>query len=455
MTSATARMCSAPTSAPAGPISRTASRSASRRRKRAASGIIVYNRKEGRALGEVTKFLVYNARKRQEGGDRADTYFRRTECVAGVQDMRFQELMPDVFHWLGIRRIDRWVSMSNIKHDALLGAGDRGGRAGADPRGAGAARRPGRDRGEKGGRLFRPGRRAEPRAVAPHQGPCASARDRALGALPAERRRGARALRASSLPRPSAARPGISGWCPSGSTMRSSRVVAVTRRRYPDLAVPFHSRWRHFAAGGVDRAALVAPGADRAETARARLDLAIVSVLLDAGAGPRWHYREAETGLVAGALRGAGGRQPAGDAGRAVLGRSGRAVARRCGGAGGDLGRAARPRVPASRRTIRSPGWRAGRRCCAGWARSSRGAAGAVRRPGAARQSLRFLAAAREPGCRRRRCCASCCARSGRSGPAGSALDGVPLGDCGRHSRGARRRASCRFTSSASGSPIR
>jgi GTP cyclohydrolase II len=86
-------------------------------------GIIVYNRKEGRALGEVTKFLVYNARKRQLGGDRADTYFRRTECVAGVQDMRFQELMPDVFHWLGIRRIDRWVSMSNLKRDALTGQG--------------------------------------------------------------------------------------------------------------------------------------------------------------------------------------------------------------------------------------------------------------------------------------------------------------------------------------------
>jgi GTP cyclohydrolase II len=86
-------------------------------------GIIVYNRKEGRALGEVTKFLVYNARKRQLGGDRPDTYFRRTECVAGVQDMRFQELMPDVFHWLGIRRIDRWVSMSNLKRDALQAQG--------------------------------------------------------------------------------------------------------------------------------------------------------------------------------------------------------------------------------------------------------------------------------------------------------------------------------------------
>lgn len=87
------------------------------------TGLVVYNRKEGRALGEVTKFLVYNARKRQKGGDTADKYFERTECVAGVQDMRFQELMPDVFHWLGIRRIDRFMSMSDLKHDALVRQG--------------------------------------------------------------------------------------------------------------------------------------------------------------------------------------------------------------------------------------------------------------------------------------------------------------------------------------------
>jgi GTP cyclohydrolase II len=87
------------------------------------AGLIVYNRKEGRALGEVTKFLVYNARKRQPGGDQAATYFERTECVAGVQDARFQQLMPDVIHWLGVRRIDRFVSMSNMKHDALINAG--------------------------------------------------------------------------------------------------------------------------------------------------------------------------------------------------------------------------------------------------------------------------------------------------------------------------------------------
>ena len=87
------------------------------------AGLLIYFRKEGRALGEVTKFLVYNARKRQEGGDRADAYFNRTECVAGVQDMRFQELMPDVLHWLGITQIDRFVSMSDMKYNAIVNSG--------------------------------------------------------------------------------------------------------------------------------------------------------------------------------------------------------------------------------------------------------------------------------------------------------------------------------------------
>ncbi|MDB5821055.1 MAG: cyclohydrolase [Rhizobacter sp.] len=91
--------------------------------QRGGVGLVAYSRKEGRALGEVTKFLVYNARKRQVGGDSADKYFLRTECVAGVQDMRFQELMPDVLHWLGIRKIHRLVSMSNDKYDAITGAG--------------------------------------------------------------------------------------------------------------------------------------------------------------------------------------------------------------------------------------------------------------------------------------------------------------------------------------------
>lgn len=105
------------------------------------SGVVIYFRKEGRALGEVTKYLVYNARKR--GTDRASEYFKRTENIAGVKDMRFQALMPDVsitlqsfkfsrvciqfvpadlvlmvtpqtqiLHWLGITKIDRMLSMS-------------------------------------------------------------------------------------------------------------------------------------------------------------------------------------------------------------------------------------------------------------------------------------------------------------------------------------------------------
>lgn len=87
------------------------------------AGLVVYNRKEGRALGEVTKFLVYNARKRNPEGDSASAYFERTECVAGVQDMRFQVLMPDVFHWLGITHIDRFLSMSDMKYDSLVSQG--------------------------------------------------------------------------------------------------------------------------------------------------------------------------------------------------------------------------------------------------------------------------------------------------------------------------------------------
>ena len=86
-------------------------------------GLVVYYRKEGRALGEVTKFLVYNARKRQVGGDSAATYFARTECVAGVQDARFQELMPDVLHYFGIRKIHNLHSMSNMKYDAITKSG--------------------------------------------------------------------------------------------------------------------------------------------------------------------------------------------------------------------------------------------------------------------------------------------------------------------------------------------
>jgi len=75
----------------------------------------------------------------------------------------------------------------------------------------------------------------------------------------------------------------------------ADRVAALTRRRFPDLRVPMHSRWRHFEAGGVDRKAGLdarLAGRPTAEVARAHFDLAVLSVLLDAGAGARWSYTE-------------------------------------------------------------------------------------------------------------------------------------------------------------------
>ena len=75
----------------------------------------------------------------------------------------------------------------------------------------------------------------------------------------------------------------------------AERVAALTLRRFPDLKIPFHSRWRHFEAGGVDRKAELdsaLAGHSVAERARAHIDLTVVSVLLDAGAGPTWRYEE-------------------------------------------------------------------------------------------------------------------------------------------------------------------
>jgi hypothetical protein len=75
-------------------------------------------------------------------------------------------------------------------------------------------------------------------------------------------------------------------------------VANVIRERYPDLLVPYHSRWRHFEAGGVDRWGNMsrAHALNGAERARVRIDLVIPSVLLDAGAGAAWRFQDAPTG---------------------------------------------------------------------------------------------------------------------------------------------------------------
>jgi hypothetical protein len=84
-------------------------------------------------------------------------------------------------------------------------------------------------------------------------------------------------------------------------------VIETTRAAYPDLDIPFHSRWRHFEIDGFDYwdeldQAMAWPS--REEKARAAFDLAIVSVLLDAGAGPRWRYRYPVSGETIGRSEG-------------------------------------------------------------------------------------------------------------------------------------------------------
>ena len=137
-------------------------------------GIIVYNRKEGRALGEVTKFLVYNARKRQPGGDTRRHLFpphrmrrrRAGHALSGTDAGRRSLARHPPDRPLGV----------DVEHEArgARGAGDRGGRAGRDPRSAGAARRHGRDRGKEGGRDI------SPRRARPTRQHCTAPEDRAL-----------------------------------------------------------------------------------------------------------------------------------------------------------------------------------------------------------------------------------------------------------------------------------
>lgn len=86
-------------------------------------------------------------------------------------------------------------------------------------------------------------------------------------------------------------------------------VLETTRAAYPSLDVPFHSRWRHFVNAGDNRWADLADSItwpDRAARGRAEFDLAIISVFLDAGAGPTWRYKDPQTGASIGRSEGLG-----------------------------------------------------------------------------------------------------------------------------------------------------
>lgn len=85
---------------------------------------------------------------------------------------------------------------------------------------------------------------------------------------------------------------------PEAMAATADLVADVVRANYPDLQVPFHARWRHFLPDGAATLAGMADriGDDPATLLRSQLDLTIVSVLLDAGAGMAWRYRDAATG---------------------------------------------------------------------------------------------------------------------------------------------------------------
>jgi len=239
--------------------------------QRGGVGIIAYFQKEGRSLGEITKYRVYNARKAQEGGDRAEKYFYHTESIAGIRDARFQEMMPDVLKWLGIQRIDWLLSMSSDKYDAITDAGiDVMQRVSLPdmfvPKGAHVEISAKIASGYHTDVIEQDSVVNELRLLESVRGRCKLIYARAL-----EGKTRHLALDVSKLPK-----------C-------VDFVIKITKENYPDLKIPFHSRWRHF--DDDDVTAMESKwSCDAEEKVRRKLDLVFVSVLLDAGAGTNWKY---------------------------------------------------------------------------------------------------------------------------------------------------------------------
>jgi len=248
--------------------------------QRGGVGVIAYYQKEGRSLGEVTKFRVYNARRQQEGGDRPEMYFHHTEQIAGIRDARFQEMMPDALLWLGITRIDWLLSMSAEKYDAIVSAGIRV-----------MQRVPLPD-------VWVP-KNAEVEITAKvASGYHAEDVDPVdivaqLRTLPMVRERCGQIfdLAEDGKTRHFALHMDRLDAC-------ANVVVQTIQRRFPDLNIPSHSRWRHFNAQVLGDLVASWTNLDPIEVARRKLDLVTVSVLLDAGAGEQWHFHSHATGSL-------------------------------------------------------------------------------------------------------------------------------------------------------------
>jgi GTP cyclohydrolase II len=250
--------------------------------QRGGCGLIVYYRKEGRALGEVTKFRVYNARTYQEGGDRPETYFKMTENIAGIEDARCQELMPDVLKWLGVSRVDHLLSMSKDKYDAIIGADIEVVNRESLPE----------DWVPKNAFVEISAKiSAGYNAFQPKKDEVAEGQSYLL-TLDAVRERCNKVVNLAG----------------NGDTDHFeidyqnmdavvNRVIKTIRRSYPSLEVPTHSRFRQFNAGNVDRMSPVSVAWNKTnisaiEQCRRRIDLAVTSVLLDAGAGADWSFTD-------------------------------------------------------------------------------------------------------------------------------------------------------------------
>jgi len=250
--------------------------------QRGGCGIIAYYRKEGRALGEVTKFRVYNSRKYQVGGDRPDTYFEQTANIAGIEDARVQELMPDALRFLGVQKIDRLLSMSKDKYDALVGAGIEIENRVSLPESWVPANATVEISAKiaAGYNAFQP-ELHEDSESADYLWSLDAVRERSHSLLDIGKR--------GELPH----------FDIDMSKMSSAvdAVLGTISKRYPTMDIPIHSRFRQFEHGGVDRVrdlemSWAGEGIDAMEVVRRKIDLVVTSVLLDAGAGADWQYSD-------------------------------------------------------------------------------------------------------------------------------------------------------------------
>jgi GTP cyclohydrolase II len=240
--------------------------------QRGGVGLVVYFRKEGRSLGEVIKFRVYNARTNQAGGDCPEKYFHHTESIAGIRDARFQTMMPDALSWLGISRIDWLLSMSNEKFEAIRDAGIRVMQR-VDLPDAWVPKSAWVELDAKIASGYHSDAIVKKDDIKDRLAQLGTIREQ-CGKIYEIAQRGHLShfiLAEEKFP------------------IVADYVEQVIRDTYPDLSIPMHSRVRHFKTDILESIASHWPE-DKAERCRRLIDLCTVSVLLDAGAGAKWKY---------------------------------------------------------------------------------------------------------------------------------------------------------------------